>query len=103
MAKARKELGITLSLCGELNQAVEELTGVLDVYEARRRLGQMLAPTPLLPSSWLSSIADGSVHLKLESLNLTHSFKIRGAMNRLLAMTDIVSYISHLSSSLVSV
>lgn len=64
------------------------LPGVLDVYEARRRLGQMLAPTPLLPSSWLSSIADGSVHLKLESLNLTHSFKIRGAMNAVLRLLE---------------
>ena len=35
LSEARKELGITLSLCGELNQAVEELTGVLDVYESQ--------------------------------------------------------------------
>ena len=55
---------------------------VLDVYQARRRLAGRLPKTPLLPSAWLSSIADGSVHLKVESANLTGAFKIRGALQR---------------------
>ena len=42
------------------------LPTVIDVYEARRRLGTRLPQTPLLPSSWLSSIADGNVFLKIE-------------------------------------
>ena len=33
LSEARKELGITLSLCGELPQAIQELTAVLDIYE----------------------------------------------------------------------
>lgn len=57
------------------------LPTALDVYDARRRLAPYLSATPLHPSSWLSSIADGTVSLKLESLNLTHAFKIRGALN----------------------
>lgn len=61
---------------------------VTDVYEARRRLGARIPRTPLLPSSWLSSIADGNVHLKLESLNLTSSFKIRGALNAALRLSE---------------
>jgi len=61
---------------------------VLDVYEARRRLGARLPTTPLLPSSWLSSIADGNVFMKIESLNLTNSFKIRGAMNAALRLNE---------------
>ena len=61
---------------------------VLDVYEARRRLGERLPKTPLLPSAWLSSIADGNVFLKIESVNLTNSFKIRGAMNAALRMSE---------------
>jgi threonine dehydratase len=61
---------------------------VLDVYEARRRLGERLPKTPLLPSAWLSSIADGTVFLKIESVNLTNSFKIRGAMNAALRMSE---------------
>jgi threonine dehydratase len=64
------------------------LPTVTDVYEARRRLGTRLPRTPLLPSSWLSSIADGSVFLKIESLNLTNSFKIRGALNAALRLGE---------------
>jgi len=64
------------------------LPTVTDVYEARRRLGTRLPRTPLLPSSWLSSIADGDVFLKIESLNLTNSFKIRGALNAALRLSE---------------
>jgi threonine dehydratase len=64
------------------------LPTVTDVYAARRRLGTRLPRTPLLPSPWLSSIADGSVFLKIESLNLTNSFKIRGALNAALRLNE---------------
>jgi threonine dehydratase len=64
------------------------LPTVTDVYEARRRLGSRISRTPLLPSSWLSSIADGEVYLKVESINLTNSFKIRGALNAALRLSE---------------
>ncbi len=64
------------------------LPTVIDVYEARRRLGTRLPKTPLLPSSWLSSIAGGNVFLKIESVNLTNSFKIRGAFNAALRLSE---------------
>jgi threonine dehydratase len=64
------------------------LPTVTDVYEARRRIGSRIPRTPLLQSSWLSSIADGNVHLKIESLNLTSSFKIRGALNAALRLSE---------------
>lgn len=64
------------------------LPTVTDVYEARRRLGSRIPRTPLLPSHWLSSIADGNVFLKIESLNLTNSFKIRGALNAALRLSE---------------
>ena len=64
------------------------LPTALDIYDARRRLAGHLQPTPLQHSPWLSSIADGSVFLKLESLNLTHSFKIRGAFNAALKLIE---------------
>ena len=64
------------------------LPTVLDVYRARRRIGGRVLETPLRPSSWLSSITDGHVHLKIEAANLTSSFKIRGAMNAALRLTE---------------
>jgi len=64
------------------------LPTVTDVYEARRRLGARVPKTPLLPSPWLSSATDGDVFLKIESLNLTNSFKIRGALNAALHLSE---------------
>jgi threonine dehydratase len=56
----------------------------IDVLAARRRLGPHLRPTPLHQSAWLSQQAGAHVSLKLESMQLTGSFKIRGALNALL-------------------
>ena len=64
------------------------LPTVLDVYQARRRIGNRVLETPLRPSPWLSSITDGQVYLKIESANLTGSFKIRGAMNAALRLSE---------------
>ena len=62
---------------------------LLDIYAARRRLAPFLRPTPLLQSDWLSAITRGEVHLKVESLQPTHAFKIRGALNALLKIADV--------------
>ncbi|MDP2389665.1 MAG: threonine/serine dehydratase [Acidobacteriota bacterium] len=67
---------------------IRDLPTVLDIYDAKQRLAPHLPATPLLPSPWLSSIADGNVLLKLESLNLTSSFKIRGALNAALRLLE---------------
>ena len=61
---------------------------VADVYAARRRLSRSLAPTPLRRSGWLSGATGASVSLKLESLQPSHSFKIRGAMNAAMALVE---------------
>jgi threonine dehydratase len=61
---------------------------VLDVFAARRRIAPYLQSTPLRRSEWLSAAAEHPVHVKLESLNLTHSFKIRGAFNAQLRVLD---------------
>ena len=52
-----------------------------DIYLARRRLQNYIQRTPLVPSPWLEQLAGGQVWLKLECLQLTGSFKIRGAGN----------------------
>lgn len=60
----------------------------LDVVAARRRIRGHVPATPLQPSTWLSNAAGVPVFLKLESVNLTHSFKIRGAFNALLRLCE---------------
>ncbi len=49
------------------------------VLAARRRIGAILPPTPLKPSPGLSAATGAEVRLKLETLQPTGSFKIRGA------------------------
>jgi threonine dehydratase len=61
---------------------------ILDIYGARRRLSRFLRPTPLLHSTWLSAATGAEVHLKLESIQPTHSFKIRGALNALVKLAE---------------
>jgi threonine dehydratase len=62
--------------------------GLADVFVARRRLAGRVRRTPLVHSAWLSESADGDVYLKLESLQTTNSFKLRGAFNVALALVE---------------
>jgi len=58
-----------------------------DVYLARRRIGSIVRRTPVAMSPSLSDHAGASVSLKLESLQDTGSFKLRGAANKILSLT----------------
>ena len=60
---------------------------MLDVYLARQRIASIAKRTPLIPSPLPTERAGGSVYLKLESLQETGSFKIRGAANKMLNLT----------------
>ncbi|MFQ5813322.1 MAG: threonine/serine dehydratase, partial [Anaerolineae bacterium] len=60
---------------------------MLDVYLARRRIASIARRTPLVHSPLLTERVGSSVYLKLESLQETGSFKIRGAANKMLNLT----------------
>jgi threonine dehydratase len=55
-----------------------------DVQEARKAVAPFVKCTPLVRSQFLSNLCDGDVFLKLENLQITGSFKPRGAFNKLL-------------------
>jgi threonine dehydratase len=57
--------------------------GPAEVRDAARRIAGTVTRTPLRPSTLLSQIAGGDVHLKLETGQITGSFKLRGAFNSL--------------------
>jgi threonine dehydratase len=59
-----------------------------DVLRARARIAPYLRRTPLVGSAWLSDLAGASVRLKLESLQLSNSFKSRGAFNAVIARLE---------------
>ncbi|HVR89384.1 MAG TPA: threonine ammonia-lyase [Candidatus Limnocylindria bacterium] len=56
------------------------------VRGAAAALAGRVERTPLLASAELSALTGCEVHLKLENLQRTGAFKIRGALNRLLAL-----------------
>ncbi|APZ42776.1 hydroxyectoine utilization dehydratase EutB [Acidihalobacter ferrooxydans] len=59
----------------------------LDVYRARARLRGRVAHTPLLPAPRLAQLSGAEqVLLKLETLQPSGSFKLRGATNALLCL-----------------
>ena len=58
------------------------------VQEAHRRIAPHVRRTPLEPSPDLGAENHGRVYLKLENIQHTGSFKVRGAMNRLLTLDE---------------
>ncbi|NPV67516.1 MAG: threonine/serine dehydratase [Anaerolineae bacterium] len=57
---------------------------IQDIFRARQRLRLYLAPTPLEAAP---DLGQGFL-LKLEQVNPTHSFKVRGALNAVLSLDD---------------
>lgn len=59
-----------------------------EVREAHARIAMLVRRTPLRHSPALSAIAGGEVYLKLECLQEGGSFKLRGALNALLSLSE---------------
>ena len=58
-----------------------------DIEQAQKNIGSYAKPTPLTQSKFLSELCGGNVFLKWENQQPTHSFKIRGVINKLLSLT----------------
>lgn len=58
------------------------------ILAARSRIRDYVVTTPLLTNPTLDRLAGGRVFVKAENLQRTGSFKFRGAINRLLAMSE---------------
>ena len=59
-----------------------------DIEAAREVLAGVTVLTPMERSRWLSAAAGGDVHLKLENLQRTGSFKTRGAYVRISRLSE---------------
>jgi threonine dehydratase len=64
-----------------------KLPGVSDVLAAREALSGVVARTPVLRSDALDELAGARLWFKAEGLQLTGSFKVRGAWNRVRSFT----------------
>ena len=59
-----------------------------EVALAANRIGPYIRETPLEPAPFLSRETGADVHLKLECVQVTGSFKARGACNKLLSLSS---------------
>ena len=57
------------------------------IEAARRVIAGHVLPTPMLPAPKLSALTGAEVYVKYENLQVTNSFKERGARNKLAALT----------------
>ena len=70
------------------SQNASTAAGIEDVRLAAERIRRFVHRTPLLPSRSLSERIGAEILLKCENLQRAGSFKIRGAMNALLQLSD---------------
>lgn len=60
----------------------------VQIEEAMDKLKDKVHQTPLKQSTTLNYLTNADVYLKLENLQKTGSFKLRGAMNKILSLSD---------------
>ena len=70
-----------------MSATISESVTIEDLELARERLAGIVKPTPLIHSATLSQMIGAEVYLKPENLQKTGSFKIRGAYNRVAALS----------------
>ncbi|WP_010297670.1 threonine ammonia-lyase [Candidatus Odyssella thessalonicensis] len=59
-----------------------------EILTASKKMQGILYRTPTIPVPWLSEKINGKVYFKLENLQHTSSFKPRGALIKMLKLTD---------------
>ena len=61
---------------------------IADVERARRTIAGQVLRTPMLPAPRLSALTGAEVFVKYENLQVTNSFKERGAFNKLACLSE---------------
>ncbi|MET3321518.1 UNVERIFIED_ORG: threonine dehydratase [Peribacillus simplex] len=61
---------------------------IRDVWEARKRIASIVNRTPLIQSTILSEKIGRLVFLKLENVHEVGAFKVRGAANKILSLSE---------------
>ncbi|MFT8319018.1 MAG: threonine/serine dehydratase [Sporolactobacillus sp.] len=64
-------------------KTIGDYVSAADIAEAREILTPVVHRTPMLESATLNRISGAHLHLKLENMQRTGSFKIRGAFNKI--------------------
>src|SRR5262244_4583995 len=61
---------------------------IADIEAARRTIAGQVLRTPMLPAPKLSALTAAEVYVKYENLQVTNSFKERGALTKLLSLSE---------------
>ena len=77
-------------MSAELSQGRSPLPALTaaDIDGAAKRIAPVVTPTPLQHSDRLSAITGAQVYLKREDLQIVRSYKLRGAYNLLVQLSD---------------
>ena len=71
------------------SEAITKIS-IKEIYAAKNRIDPYILKTDLYRALWLEKILkfNQPIYLKLENQQITGSFKLRGAMNKLLLLTE---------------
>jgi len=64
------------------------MLGAKDIDAAAERIAPVVAPTPLQPCERLSALTGARVYLKREDLQVVRSYKLRGAYNLMVQLSE---------------
>lgn len=64
------------------------LTGTSEIWKARQRIAGLAEKTTLVMNAALSELFGAEIYLKLEYLQPTGAFKLRGAANKILSLNE---------------
>src|SRR5262249_12564284 len=76
--------------CGMVTSRPEEVLSITiaDIESARRVIETVVLRTPMLPAPKLSALTGAEVYVKYENLQVTNSFKDRGALVKLASLSE---------------
>src|SRR5213082_2514208 len=70
------------------NAGMQMTVTLSDIEAARRTVALQVLRTPMLPAPKLSALTGAEVYVKYENLQVTNSFKDRGALNKLASLSE---------------
>lgn len=71
-----------------MNNTEKEILTINDVMMAKERIKDICLHTSLIHSQYFSDICENEVYIKPENLQITGAFKLRGALNKIISLTD---------------
>ena len=66
----------------------KKMIAIVNIRKAMERIRERVIRTPILACEDLESLGIGKIYFKPENFQRTGSFKVRGAMNKILSLTD---------------